>query len=202
MKLLVIGDRARVDKYLPALAVTRDVKRVVVPRGTSDDEVLATAAAASFIMADAISPVSARLIESLPKLRLIHSEGVAYNGIDLAAARSRGIPVCNCKGVNAGAVAEQAILLMLACLRDTVQGDATVRGGRQIQTKERMMSEGIRELGDCKLGFIGAGDIAQATMERLAKWGCTLAYYKRTPLALADEQRLGACFESLDTLLA
>jgi phosphoglycerate dehydrogenase-like enzyme len=202
MKLLVIGDKARADKYLPSLAVTRQVERVIVSRGTADEDILKKAADADFIMADAISPVRAGLIESMPRLKLIHSEGVAYNAIDLEAARARGIAVCNCKGVNAGAVAEQAVLLMLACLRDTVNGDVAVRQGRQIQMKERMMTEGIRELGDCGVGFLGAGDIVQATMLRLANWGCKMAYHKRTPLAAEDEERLGVRFEPLDVLLA
>jgi phosphoglycerate dehydrogenase-like enzyme len=202
MKLLVIGDKARVEKYLPALEVVRQVQRVVVARATPDEAILATAADADFIMADAISPVSAQLIGGMAGLRLIHSEGVAYNAIDLAAARERGIPVCNCKGVNAGAVAEQTILLMLACLRDSVNGDAAVRQGRQIEAKERRMVEGIRELGDCKVGLIGAGDIARATIKRLAPWGCGLAYYKRTPLTAEEERRLGARFEPLGELLA
>ncbi|MDR1088452.1 MAG: hypothetical protein LBL23_04200 [Coriobacteriales bacterium] len=201
MKLLVIGDEARVNKYLPALEITQEVERVVAQRGTSDEEILRLAADADFIMADAISPVSAQLIESMAHLRLIHSEGVAYHAIDLKAARICGVPVCNCRGVNAGAVAEQTILLMLACLRDVVNGDAAVRCGQQIQTKERLMVEGIRELGDCSIGFIGAGDIARSTMDRLANWGCTLAYYKRTPLSFDEEKRLGAHFEPLCDLL-
>jgi phosphoglycerate dehydrogenase-like enzyme len=202
MKLLIIGDKARVERYLPALEVTRQVERVIMPRGTADTDILEAASDADFIMADAISPVSAELIESMPKLRLIHSEGVAYNAIDLEAARRRNIPVCNCKGVNAGAVAEQAVLLMLSCLRDVVNGDAAVREGRQIQTKERMMTEGIRELNDGKIGFLGAGDIARATMRRLAHWGCVMAYHKRTPLDLEEEERLGAHFEPLEDMLS
>ena len=44
--------------------------------------------------------------------RLIHSDGVGYDRIDLAAARERGIYVCNCAGCNAGPVAELAVTLM------------------------------------------------------------------------------------------
>ena len=120
MKLLVIGSKARVEKYLPDLPITREVETVVVERGASDDEILNAASDADFIMADAISPVSARLIESMPNLKLIHSEGVAYNAIDLDAARARSVLVCNNAGANAVGVAEQTILLMLACLRDAV----------------------------------------------------------------------------------
>ena len=73
MKMLVIGDEVRTRTYLPDLPIVREAELVVVPRGTSDDQILAQAADADFIMADAISPVSAQLIAGMPKLKLIHS---------------------------------------------------------------------------------------------------------------------------------
>lgn len=200
MKLLVIGSADRVRKYLPDLPITQQVEVTVAPRGTSDDELIALAADANFIMADAISPVSARLMAGMPNLQLIHSEGVAYNAIDVEAARKAGVWVCNNAGANAAGVAEQTVLLMLACLRDAVNADAAVRAGRQIDTKERMMVEGIRELGDCTVGFVGFGAIAQATAARLAPWGCAMKYNKRHRLDPADEQRLGVEFAELDEL--
>ena len=202
MKMLVIGDEARTEKFLPDTPFVRETELVVAPRGTSDDDILDMAADADFIMADAISPVSAYLIEHMPNLKLVHSEGVAYNAIDLDAARSHGVIVCNNAGANAGAVAEQTILLMLACLRDAVVADKAVREGAQIQTKERMMVEGIRELGDCRIGFIGFGAIAQACARRLANWGCAMSYNKRHPLAPADEEALGVTFVSMEEIAA
>lgn len=202
MKLLVIGSKARTEKYLPNLPIVNEVEIVVVERGASDDEILSIAADADFIMADAISPVSAHLIESMPNLKLVHSEGVAYNAIDLEAARERNVYVCNNAGANAVGVAEQTVLLMLACLRDVVNGDAAVREGRQIQTKERMMLEGIRELGDCRIGFIGFGAIAQETARHLAGWGCEMLYNKRHRLAEEDERALDVRFATVDEIAA
>lgn len=200
MKLLVIGSQARVEKYLPDLPITREVETVVVERGTSDEEILRVAADADFIMVDAITPASAHLIDGMPGLKLIHSEGVAYNAIDLDAARTRGIFVCNNAGANAVGVAEQTVLLMLACLRDAINADAAVRAGRQIQTKERMMLEGIRELGDCRVGLIGFGAIARETARHLAGWGCELLYNKRHRLPLEEERTLGVSFASVDEI--
>lgn len=202
MKLLVIGDAARVQKYLPNMDIVKAVDVVVAQRGTDDDALIELASDADFIMADAISPVSAHLMDGLPNLKLVHSEGVAFNRIDCEAAAQRGIAVCNNAGVNAAAVAEQAIMLMLACLRDAVAGDDAVRKGMQIQKKERMMVEGFRELGDCKIGFVGFGAIAQAVAVRLNGWGCSMVYNKRMPLSAAKENRLGATFAQLDELLA
>lgn len=200
MKLLVIGSKARIEKYRPDLPITHDVETIVVERGASDDEILKVAADADFIMADAISPVSARLIESMPNLKLVHSEGVAYNAIDLDAARARGVFVCNNAGANAVGVAEQTVLLMLACLRDAINADAAVRAGRQIQTKERMMLEGIRELGDCCVGFVGFGAIAQETARHLAGWGCRMLYNKRHALPEDSERALNVRFASVEEI--
>lgn len=200
MKLLVIGSRERTEKYLPDLDIVRGTELVVAPRGTADADILALAPDADFIMADAISPVSAFLMEHMPRLKLVHSEGVAYNAIDLDAARERGIAVCNNAGVNASAVAEQAVLLMLACLRNAVAGDAAVRAGQQIQMKERLMIEGIRELGDCTVGFIGFGAIGQATARRLAGWGCEMRYNKRRRLSEQEERELGVRYADIDEI--
>lgn len=51
------------------------------------------------------------------RLRLIQQPAAGYEGIDLDAARARGVPVCNAPGVNAGAVAEVTLLLLLGLAR-------------------------------------------------------------------------------------
>ena len=200
MKLLVIGSEERTRKYLPDTPLVEEVEVVVAARGSSDEDILTLASDADFIMADAISPVSAHLMENMPNLKLVHSEGVAYNAIDIDAAKRLGVTVCNNAGVNAGGVAEQTILLMLACLRDAVNADTAVREGRQIETKERMMVEGIRELGDCTVGFIGFGAIAQATAKRLAAWGCPMYYNKRHRLPVDVEAALGVKLATIDDI--
>lgn len=203
MKLLVIGDEARFRKFLPDRSIVRQVETVVVDRGTPDDEIIDRAGGdADFIVADAISPVSASLMDALPNLKLVHSEGVAYNAIDVAAARERGIFVCNSAGMNAAAVAEQAVLLMLACLRHVVEGDAAVRAGRQIKMKERLMVEGIRDLGDCTVGLVGLGAIAVETAKRLRAFGCDVAYWNRNRRPAEREEQLGVRYLSLDELAA
>ncbi len=200
MKLLVIGDEKRFQKYLPDLPIVDEVEAIVVPRGTSDGDIVAQAGDADFIVADAISPVSAQLMGAFPSLKLVHSEGVAYNAIDVDAARARGVAVCNNAGVNAGAVAEQAVLLMLACLRHLVEGDVAVRKGRQIAMKERLMVEGIRELGDCTVGLVGLGAIAGQTALRLRAFGCDVAYWNRNRRSAEKEAALGVRYLPLAEL--
>ena len=203
MKLLVVGDERRFEKFLPDMPVVRQVEAVVVPRGASDAEIAERAGGdADFLVMDAITPAGAGLMDALPSLKVVHSEGVAYNAIDVAAARERGVVVCNTAGSNAGAVAEQAVLLMLACLRRMTEGHAAVRAGRQIELKERLMVEGIRELGDCTVGLVGLGAIARATAERLRPFGCDVAYWNRRRRSAEEEARLGVRYLPLDELAA
>ena len=135
-------------------------------------------------------------------MKLIHSEVVAYDNIDLAAAREQGIYVCNNKGCNAGAVAEQAIMLMLMVLRHGRTGDQAVREGRQMEMKEHYMAAGITELSACRVGLVGFGDIAKATAERLAPFGCELYYYTKHRRDREEEEHYGGTYLTLEELAA
>lgn len=201
MKILIIGNEDRYKKYMPDLEITRRITMVFCPRGTSEEELLQAAGDADAIAIDPMATLTGSVIRHMPNLKIIQSEGVGYNGIDCQVAKDLGIYVCNCKGANAGSVAEQAILLMLALLRSLIIGDRIEREGRQIEMKERLMYEGITELGDCKIGLIGFGDIAKATAKRLLPFGCEIIYYDkfRTPQELEKEYHVS--YTELDELI-
>lgn len=202
MKVLIIGSRERYEKFCPVTTeFAKSVEKVYVDLGTSVERILEAAWDADFIAADAIAKVPADLILQMPNLKVIHSEGVAYNGIEGETAAERGIYVCNNRGINAGAVAEQTILLMLGLLRKVISGDRAVRDGRQIQVKEAAMLEGIMELGDCCIGLIGFGDIAKALSKRLQPFGCRVYYYTRNRKPEETEKEFGASWLPLSELL-
>jgi lactate dehydrogenase-like 2-hydroxyacid dehydrogenase len=157
---------------------------------------------ADFIIADAVAKVGRDIIDAAPNLKMIHSEGVGYEGFDTEAARERGIYVCNCAGVNAGAVAEHAILLMLAVLRRLVEGDGMVRAAEQIQAKERYILDGIPELGAMKVGIIGLGAIGRATAKLLRAFGGEVFYTGRRRRSEEEERECGAAYLPQDALLA
>ncbi|MCA9676339.1 MAG: hypothetical protein KC464_14975, partial [Myxococcales bacterium] len=50
--------------------------------------------------------VDAAVIAAAPALKLIQQPAAGYEAIDVAAARARGVPVCNAPGANPVAVAE------------------------------------------------------------------------------------------------
>ncbi len=202
MKILVIGKEGRLAQYAPQWADMESYDISYVPMGSSDDDILAVGKDADFMLADAMAKVSENLISNMPKLKMIHSEGVGFNFFDIDAAREKHIYVCNCKAANADAVAEQTILLMLGLLRDVVRGDAQFRNGEQINIKERYMINGnLRELSECTVGLLGFGDIAQAAARMLNAFGANVIYSNRTRRQ-ALEDKLNVTYVSQNELLS
>ena len=205
LNICVLGDREYYDRILPDnpyLNGTRDATCLFLGRGATDDEVAATMPDAEILLVDAIAPVSAELISRLPRLKLVNSEGVAFDMIDLAAAARRGVFVCNNAGMNAGAVAEQAILLMLGLLRGVATGDAAVRAGHQMDVKMRYMHEGVTDLADCCVGLVGLGSIGQGTAQRLRAFGSRVLYTGRARKDAALEERLGVEWTPREEMLS
>ena len=91
MKILIIGEQERSEAYMPDLPIVEEAETVYAEMGTDEAELLARAQDADVIFADAIAKVPGSLIRKMPNLKLIHSEGVGYNGIDVEAASERGL---------------------------------------------------------------------------------------------------------------
>ena len=69
------------------------------------------------------------LIEKLPALEVIASSAVGYDGIDVKAAAERGIVVTNTPDVLTDEVADLAIGLLLATIREIPRAEKYVRSG-------------------------------------------------------------------------
>lgn len=201
MKVLIVGNEDRYRKYMPDMELTRHITMAFAPRGASDAVLLQTAQDADAIAIDPMAVLTGSVIRQMPNLKIIQSEGVGFNGIDCQTAKDQGVYVCNCKGANAGAVAEQTILLMLALLRSFITGDRIEREGRQIEMKERLMCEGITELGDCKIGLVGFGDIGKATAKRLLPFDCKIVYYDKFRAAQQLEEEHHVTYMEMDELV-
>ena len=202
LKILHIGKPGNVARFAGGLRLPEHTL-AECRSGSPTADYLAAGGDADVLLADAMTPITAELIDAMPNLKLIHSEGVGYNCIDVGAASRRHIWVCNCRGCNAVAVAEQTLLLMLGVLRDVCGCDRAVREGRQIVVKEDYMVTGtLSELADHRVGLIGFGKIAKATARLLAPFGADVYYTKPCRADSATEQALGVTYLPLDELLA
>ena len=202
MKILVFGPKARYDAYMPEFARELGAELVFCPLGSSPRQAAADNPDAQVLFDDPVIDVDREILDLLPDLKLIQSEGVAFNRIDLEAARERGVYVCNNKGCNADSVAEHTVMLMLMALRHGITGHNAVREGRQMQMKEAVMASNSPELGEQTVGLVGLGDIGQAVARRLRPFGCPLYYYTLHRRPPEVEAELGVTYLPLEELFA
>ena len=202
MKILVFGPKSRYALYRPDFVDQLPVEPIFCSGVQSICQAVEENPDAEVIFADAITPVDRALMDKLPQLRMIHSEGVAFNAIDVAAAQEKGIFVCNNKGCNAGSVAEHVVMLMLMALRCGVTGHRAVLAGEQIKFKEQFMLSGAPELGEQTVGIIGLGDIGKAVVKLLRPFGCKLYYYTAHRRPPEVEAELGVTYLPLTELAA
>ncbi len=176
MKIAVLVNKDNLERYTVSGSISKDWELIHFGNGKPDEDRI-IASDADAILVDAMCPVSAKVIKGMKRLKLVQSQGVGYNLIDVAAAKDAGVFVSNCAGANAAAVAEQAILLMLASLRRFKENDAMVFSGRQMEAKTRCFEMGLVELGDCHVGIVGLGAIGRELTKRLNAFGCKISYY-------------------------
>lgn len=200
MKILIFGPKTRYDMYLPEFVKDLPVELVFSGAHQSTLQAAQANPDTEIVFADAITSVGREIMEALPQLKMIHSEGVAFNAIDTAAARERGIFVCNNKGCNAASVAEHTVMLMLMALRCGISGHKAVKAGEQIKFKERFMVSSAPELGEQTVGLIGLGDIGQAAARLLRPFGCRLFYYTAHRRPANTEEELGLTYLPLEKL--
>jgi hydroxypyruvate reductase len=128
------------------------------------------------IAASGESKVPRELIAQLPALEIISVFGVGYDGIDVAAARERGIAVTHTPNVLNDEVADLALGLMLAVSRRIPQADRYVREGKWPSGPMPL----ARKLSGARLGIVGLGRIGMAIAKRATAFDMSIAYTARS----------------------
>jgi lactate dehydrogenase-like 2-hydroxyacid dehydrogenase len=125
------------------------------------------------------SKVSAELMAQLPALELISIMGVGYDGVDVAAAKARGVTVTHTPNVLNDDVADLAIGLMLCAARQLPAAERYVRSGQWLKGPMPL----ARKMSGARLGLVGMGRIGQAIAQRAQAFGMQIAYHTRSPKA-------------------
>jgi phosphoglycerate dehydrogenase-like enzyme len=162
----------------------------------NDDARLAALLPDAEVLLHVLKPATAAIIQKAPMLRLIQKIGVGVNTIDLAAARARGIAVANMPGTNTQAVAEAALMLILAALRNLAGIDRACRAGRGWAVGPALQNQ-VGELRGRTVGLVGAGMVPRALAPMLRGCGAGVAYWSPR-----EHPELGAPRRELGELLA
>lgn len=169
---------------------------VVVYDDTTPEELLERIQDADVIVTKEM-PVSGELIRQFPdSVKLICEAGTGYNNLDLAAAKEKGIMVCNIPAYSTQRVAQTAIMLILNLSSAMqVQMAMLAKGNHDNFTKNLQVPH--VEVNDKTLGIIGAGHIGREVIRIAKAMDMKILVYTRTPKEDGD----GIRYVDLETLL-
>ena len=136
--------------------------------------------------------LSADEMALLPKLEIVCTVGAGYEAVDLDAARSRSIAVANCPDTNASAVADSAMMLLMAATRHLRQADRHVHaGGWQDQWLVDTPT-----ISGKRLGILGLGTIGSKIAHRAARgFDMEVGYHSRKAVTGFPYRYLGSLVE-------
>ena len=144
------------------------------------------------------------MMDSLPSLNAIICYGAGYDGIDLAAAKARGIKIANSPGANASTVADLALALLLAAMRRIVVADHHVRSGNWAKGVPSPLAAPAPGMKGTKIGIYGMGEIGRKIALRAAAFESEIGYFSRSrqpDLAYAYHASLASLAEWADVLI-
>ena len=141
------------------------------------------------------TPIDARMLDRMKELgvRMVCTRTIGYNHIDVAHAKEIGMVVTNITYDPTG-VAEYTVMMMLMALRKLPAIEA--RGARNDFSLNGLLG---KELKNCTVGIVGAGQIGITVMRILSGFGCRILYSNRRK---KEEASALAEYVPLDDLLA
>ncbi|UVM62345.1 2-hydroxyacid dehydrogenase [Pseudomonas sp. B21-010] len=135
---------------------------------TTPDQVIERLKGATVAITNKIV-IDAQAMAASPELKLILISATGTNNVDLAAARSHGITVCNCQGYGTPSVAQHTIMLLLNLATRLADYQKAVGEGRwQEASQFCLLDYPIVELEGKTLGLLGHGELGSA-VGRLAE---------------------------------
>jgi len=125
------------------------------------------------------APLDADCIARAARLKAVHKLGVGYDDIDISALDRRSIPLAVCDTGTAKAVAEHAVAMAFAAVKNIANlDDAVRRRGRWPKWEVR---GGLSALGGRTVGLVGFGRIARQAAALFTGVGCTVHVFARKP---------------------
>ena len=192
------------------LAVTRRLPPAVEARASRDYEarlnakdtpvtgadIVRICAGASALICSPAERVDASTIAALPdSLKVIATFSVGYDHVDIAAARARGIAVCNTPDVLSVATAEIAMLLIMASARRAGEGERMVRAGKwEGWAPTQLLGT---QVSGRRLGIFGMGRIGREVARMARAFGMEVHYHDIA--RLPAELEAGAIYHADDT---
>ncbi|MDV6346311.1 phosphoglycerate dehydrogenase [Nitrosomonas sp. Is35] len=160
-------------------------------RKLTEDEIIALLSGGATGMIAGIEPLTERVLQAAPNLKVISRCGAGMDSVDLAAAKNRGIQVLNTPEAPAQAVAELTLGYILSLLRQINPIDRAVRNGEWPRTQGRLFAAQT-------VGVIGLGHIGRRVARLCQAFEATVVAHDPYASQIPD----GVSMLPLDQLLA
>lgn len=134
------------------------------------------------------------LLTALPDLAIVATNGVGFDKVDRALAWARGVQVSTTPGALSEDVADLAVGMIIALLREIPAADAFVRAGSWPQGERPL----ARKVTGRRFGIVGLGSIGAAVAERLVAFG-PVAYTGTAPRDVPYHFHTGALSLAADS---
>lgn len=144
-----------------------------------------------------LHPLPRAVIDRLGRCRVISRYGVGYDNVDVAAATAKGIWVARVPDYCLEDVSDQALALLLACVRKVAYKDRRVRAGAWNLTAEQP----CYRIAGRTLGLIGYGAIARTLHRKVSGLGLARVLVYDPLLEPVRVRESGATPVSLEVLL-
>lgn len=165
----------------------------------SRQELLDLARDKDAIVCNLVNKIDEAFLDACPSIKLVSNVAVGYDNIDLAAAKTRGVLVCNTPGVLTETTADLAFALLLAVARRVPESEQFLKEGRwKSFALDLLLGVDVHHK---TLGIIGFGRIGQAFARRASGFSMKILYSQNSRAEASLEERLSASFVSLEELL-
>ena len=169
---------------------------VVLDETFSEGEIITQVRDADFLLCYRQDP-SDEVLRSLEKCRLVQLLAAGYDRINLDILAELGIPCSNNGGANSWAVADQAVLLMLAVYKQLLASDTSTRNGNW---SKPISGLNTFEMADKKIGILGFGSIGRQVAKRVQGFDAQVQYYDLNRLDIDTEVEMGVTYVSVEDL--
>ena len=161
----------------------------------TEDEVIAAAVDCDGMICQ-FAPITARVIQSLKRCKVIVRYAIGVDNIDLEAAERQGIYVCNVPDYSLDEVSNHAIALLLDCAKKLTYLAGQVKQGHCSYT----VVKPLYRMEGKTLGLVGFGRIPRLVAKKMAGFGLNIVAYD----PMMDEQaakQIGVTPVDLDQLI-
>lgn len=199
MKIVILDGRALNPGDLSYDCINQFGDVTLYERTETEAETIARIGDSEIVLVNKV-PITQRIVDACPNLKLICVQATGYNLVDCNACARRGILVTNVPTYGTAAVAQFTMALILELCHRVGLHDTSVHQGDWVKSSNFCYwLTPQMELGGKTLGIIGFGRIGRAVGQLARAFGMRVLAYSRSECA--EGREIGE-YVDLDTLLS